>query len=298
MAAAAAAGLLLGLTPEQMHHALGIAGSQSAGLMAAQYGSMVKRFHAGKASQSGVYGALLARRGFTGILPLFESEYGGYWTTFSPKHDPQKLVAGLGEVWETAAVGMKPYSACGSTHTSIDLLTSMKREHGFAAEQVDSVRVLASTVTTEHVGWPYVPDSVTTAQMCLPYAAAVSITDGEAFIDQYTEARVRDEALVSLAERVKVTADPEIDAKGDSYRHFVKMEVRLRDGGILRDERNSAKGSASDPMSREEIEVKFRRLATTTLSPERALDLQAQVYGLDSLDDLRPVVANLAGGAR
>ena len=65
----------------------GIAGTQSAGLMAAQYGAMVKRMHAGRSSQSGLYGALLAERGFTGIEDVFESEYGGFCTTFSRSTD-------------------------------------------------------------------------------------------------------------------------------------------------------------------------------------------------------------------
>src|SRR5689334_18943876 len=80
-AAGAARGLRL--SPEQAVHALGIAGTQSAGLMAAQYGAMVKRMHAGRSSQSGLYGALLAQQDFTGIVDVFEAPYGGFCTTFS-----------------------------------------------------------------------------------------------------------------------------------------------------------------------------------------------------------------------
>ena len=87
-------------------HALGIAGTQSAGLMAAQYGAMVKRMHAGRASQSGLYGALLAKNGFTGIVDVFEAPYGGFCTTFSRSQDRfnlDELSAGLGERFETHA---------------------------------------------------------------------------------------------------------------------------------------------------------------------------------------------------
>ncbi|HEV3010474.1 MAG TPA: MmgE/PrpD family protein, partial [Burkholderiales bacterium] len=86
-AAGAAAARGLKLDPNKTVHALGIAGTQSAGLMAAQYGAMVKRMHAGRSSQSGLYGALLAERGFTGIEDVFESEYGGFCTTFSRSTD-------------------------------------------------------------------------------------------------------------------------------------------------------------------------------------------------------------------
>src|ERR1700722_14422616 len=85
--AASGAAAALRLSPEQAVHALGIAGTQSSGLMAAQYGAMVKRMHAGRAAQSGLYGALLAEAGFTGITNVFESEYGGFFNTFSPLRD-------------------------------------------------------------------------------------------------------------------------------------------------------------------------------------------------------------------
>ncbi len=85
--AAAGAAAALHLAPEQIVHALGIAATQSAGLMAAQYGAMVKRMHAGRSAQSGLYAALLAEAGFTGIVDPFESEYGGFCTTFSRSTD-------------------------------------------------------------------------------------------------------------------------------------------------------------------------------------------------------------------
>ena len=294
LGAAAACGSLLGLTPEQTQHALGIAGTQASGLMASQFGSMVKRFHAGRAAQSGVYAGLLARRGFTGILPLFESEYGGYLTTFSPRSDRTLLTAGLGETWETLAVGFKPYSTNGSCHTSIDALIEMKRQHSFGGDDVETVRVFASSATKEHVGWPYRPGSVTTAQMNLPYIAAVTITDGKAFVDQFTEERIRDERLVALAGRVDVTVDPDIDTRGDAFRHAIRIEVVLKDGRVLKDARDSAKGSAAHPMSRGEIEAKYATLAGRVLPDARAGRVRELVYGVDTLEDVRQLARELA----
>src|SRR5690349_3785770 len=100
--AAAGAARALRLGADRTVHALGIAGTQAAGLMAAQYGAMVKRMHAGRSSQSGLYGAVLAEQGFTGIVNVFESEYGGFCTTFSRSHDRFRLDAlteDLGTVW-------------------------------------------------------------------------------------------------------------------------------------------------------------------------------------------------------
>src|SRR5215216_58311 len=108
--AAAGAARGLGLDAEQTVHALGIAGTQAAGLMAAQYGAMVKRMHAGRSAQSGLYGALLAESGFTGIVDVFESPYGGFCTTFSRSHDRfnlEELTAGFGERFEIMNVALK-----------------------------------------------------------------------------------------------------------------------------------------------------------------------------------------------
>src|SRR5471032_2830691 len=133
--AAAGAARALALDVEQTVHALGIAGTQSAGLMAAQYGSMVKRMHAGRSSQSGLYGALLAQNGFTGIVDVFEAPYGGFCTT-------------------------------------LDALRDIRKRRPFALDELDHVVVHGSQVTVDHVGWPYKPEGLTSAQLNLPYCVA------------------------------------------------------------------------------------------------------------------------------
>ena len=123
-AAGAAAAKMLRLNPVKTIHALGIAGTQAAGLMAAQHASMVKRMHPGRSAQAGVYGALLAQKGFTGIEDVLEAPYGGFCSTFIDKPNLFHLTDRLGERFETLNVGFKPYPCCGSNHTSIDALTA------------------------------------------------------------------------------------------------------------------------------------------------------------------------------
>src|SRR5436190_22218129 len=121
----------LGLDAGKTVHALGIAGTQAAGLMAAQYGAMVKRMHAGRSSQSGLYGALFAEGGFTGILNVLESEYGGYCTTFSRSTDRfnlQELTAGLGSVWQPMGAAVKFSASVGSNHATHGALLAMRQE--------------------------------------------------------------------------------------------------------------------------------------------------------------------------
>ena len=103
--------------------------------MAAQYGAMVKRMHAGRAAQSGLYAALLARRGFTGITNVFESAYGGFCTTFSRSQDGfrlEALTAGLGSQFETLRASLKFYSCAATIHTALDALRNIQSQIGRA----------------------------------------------------------------------------------------------------------------------------------------------------------------------
>jgi aconitate decarboxylase len=290
LGAAAAAGSILRLDATAMQHCLGIAGTQSGGLMAAQYASMVKRFHAGRAAQSGLYAACLAANCYTGITDLFEAEYGGYCTTFSPLHELAPLSSGLGTVWETLAVGFKPYSTNGSCHPSIDILLEMYRD-GLRAADVDHIEISASTATCKHVGWPYVPGAVTTAQMNLGYIVAVTLTDGDAFVDQFTEERIVDPVLAEFAHRVHVHADSTIDAQGDGYRHATLLAVYRKDGVVLRAERHKARGSAALPMTRAEVRDKYRKLAVKALTPAQAEHLEHVLTHLADATELSELIS-------
>ena len=190
--AAAASGRLLKLNPLQMQHALGIAGTQAAGLMAAQYAAMVKRMHAGRAAQSGVYGALLAQRGLTGITNILEADYGGYCTVMAEKADMTLLTRDLGERFETAVVGFKPYAAGGSTHTAHEAVKEIMAENGLHAEMIDKITVRTTTATYHHTNWQYRPEGVTAAQMNMQYVVAVTALEGTIFIDQFSEEKVKD----------------------------------------------------------------------------------------------------------
>jgi aconitate decarboxylase len=292
--AAASAGRMLGLDPPALLHAIGTAGSHSSGLMAAQFSSMVKRLHAGHAAWSGVMSALLAARGFLGIDDLLENDYGGYLSTFSPKADVDLILAGLGEDWQLARVGFKPYSTNGSCHPTIDILLNMLAQ-GVRAESVERVVIHCSTATYKHVGWPYTPDTVTTAQMNLPYIVSVVLTDGDAFVDQFTPERISDPALVAFSRRVEVIPDPEIDAGGDPMRHATRVEVTLTDGRILRDSRTHAKGSAAHPLDASDVEAKFFKLAAKALPRDRAERVRDLVLTMETVDDLDTLQAALAG---
>jgi 2-methylcitrate dehydratase PrpD len=296
-AAAAAAARGLKLDAARTVHALGIAGTQACGLMAAQFGSMVKRMHAGRAAQSGLYAAEFADAGFTGIVNVFESEYGGFCTTFSRSADRfnlAELTAGFGSVWQTMNVALKFYSCVGSNHSTLDAISELRAERPFGAGDVDTIVVYASQATVSHVGWKYVPQGFTAAQLNLAYCVATLLIDGEVFVDQFTVSKLADPARMALADKVSVRQDPAITARGAKYRQMVRVEITLNDGTVLKRTREVSRAKESfAPESA--IVKKFETLAAKVLPPGRIGELRDAVLGLEELADASRLAVLLAG---
>jgi aconitate decarboxylase len=287
--AASGAARILRLTPGQTQNAIGIAGSLACGLMAAQYGAMIKRGHAGNAAQVGVRAGLLAAQDFTGIEAIFEEPYGGFLSTFADEWNIEEVSAELGSRWETVNVGFKPYSSCGSTHSTVGLVLDLQRQHGFTADEVTHVHVDASTATRDHVGWQYEPDETITAQMNLSFASSVALIDGECFVDQFADDRLRDPRIIELARKFEVQTDPAVDAKGRIARHEVTITIDLADGRRISGHAEAAPGSARFPLAAEQVRAKFMNLASRRVGAEVAEELMGLVDGLPELPDLSPL---------
>ena len=295
--AASGAARALKLDVDRTVHALGIAGTQAAGLMAAQYGAMVKRMHAGRSSQSGLYGALFAEAGFTGIVNVLESEYGGYCTTFSRSTDRfnlKELTAGFGEVWQTMGVALKFYACVGSNHTTLDALRDMKSERAYAKDDVQKIVVRGSQVTMDHVGWKYVPQGLTSAQLNLPYCVGTYLIEGDVSAEHFTEDKVADPDRMRYGELVEVHHDDEITKKGAKYRHMVKVELHLKDGTRMERTVESARGSEYKFASEADIVEKFEKLAGKALPKSQVEQLRDAMLGLDKLADATQIARLLA----
>jgi 2-methylcitrate dehydratase PrpD len=295
--AASGAAAALGLSSDQTVHALGIAGTQSAGLMAAQYGAMVKRMHAGRAAQSGLYGALLAESGFTGIVDVFESPYGGFCSTFSRSNDRynlDELSWELGQEWETKRISLKFYSCVGSNHTTLDAIRDMQAGTPFGPDDIAAIVVYGSHVTVEHVGWPYEPQGLTSAQLNLPFCVATLLLEGDVFVDQFTDDVVGDKRRIELSKKVSVVHDPAITERGSNYRHMVRVEVHLKNGKKLERTVAAPRGSETSFASEADIVQKFKKLATHTMSDTRADDVVNVVLGAEKLKRAEQIAEALA----
>jgi aconitate decarboxylase len=296
--AAAGAARALGLDVDRTVHALGIAGTQAAGLMAAQYGAMVKRMHAGRSSQSGLYGALFAEKGLTGIVNVLESPYGGFCTTFSrsqDRFDLEALTAGFGEVWQTMGIALKFYSCVGSNHSTLDAIRALQAERPFGAEDVERILVHGSQVTMDHVGWKYEPQGLTSAQLNLPYCVATWLLDGDCFVDQFTEDKVADPERMRIAEKVHVAHDAEITAKGSKFRHMVRVEVFLKDGTRLERVVQAGRGNEKDFATQADIVEKFEKLSRHVMSAGKVERIRDFILDLENQKDAGELGRLLAG---
>jgi 2-methylcitrate dehydratase PrpD len=210
--AAAASAALMKLNTEECAWALGLAGTQGAGLWAFNAdGTMSKRLHAGKAAHSGVLAAELAQLGFTGPTQIYEYADGGVLKAFSDASDAAPLTAGLGSVYHLDTSSIKPYSCCGSTHSYIDAALALRKKIGAPWNTRLPVRVGTSKVVDVQCGFDYAPSSALNAQMSLRYVVAAALIDGQVLPAQFSDAKMTDPALTTLSNHLQLVADPELD---------------------------------------------------------------------------------------
>lgn len=295
--AAVTAGHLLKMSAEQMQHAMGIAGSLGAGLMAAQEGAMVKRLHAGRAAQGGMYAALLAQKGFTGIADIVEAGYGGFLSTLARTPDPARLLAGLGTDWEVAKVGFKMYPNVTSIHAALDALRAALVEERLSAADIESIDIGCGHMTFVHTAWDYRPAGVTAAQMNMFYGIAVMALRGDVSVGDYTEATIADPQVLSFIPRIKVAVDDGIEGMGAAFRHAARIAVHTTGGRTVKREVLNRRGSPENAVTREDVERKFAANLAGLLEPKDIDRLKTLALTLDTLANADDIL-RILGPAR
>jgi 2-methylcitrate dehydratase PrpD len=269
--AAAACASLLGLDAEQTAWALGLAGTQGAGLWAFNAdGTMSKRFHAGKAAHSGVMAAELAASGFTGPTYIYEFEDGGVLKAFSDASDVAPLTRDLGRVYHLDENVIKPYSCCGSTHAYVDAALALRRKLGAPWDSARPVRVGTSKVVDVQCGFDYTPSSALNAQMSLRYIVAAALIEGQALPPQFSDEKIADPKIVTLARKLELVPDPELDKLYPA--NFAGWVAALHQGEWVRVDIRNPTGSSEAPIDANGITEKFRGI-----NPELPVDAIAKV---------------------
>jgi 2-methylcitrate dehydratase PrpD len=300
-AAAAAAGRLFKLSEDQLVHAFGICGSQAAGII--EYltdGSWTKRLHPGWAAHAGVTAVLLARAGFTGPETVLEGGHGLY-AAFAGGHDPARLdalLATLGRAWELEQLTLKPYP-CGSiAQPYMDCAARLRAERGVAAERIVAIRCRTAAGPVPRLWEPlaakHAPPNGYAAKFSLPYLLASILVRGRAGLAEFTDAAVREGEVLRVARLVTY----ELDASIDYPRQFVgDVEVTLADGRVLREKQDRPRGGPDAPLTRAEIETKFRGNAALALPAGQVERVIAAVDGLAGGGPPAELLAALAAPA-
>ena len=284
--AVGAAGRLLGLDESQMIQALGIAGTQAAGVREV-FGSMSKPFHAGRSAQSGVLAGLLARRGFTSTREILEGRR-GFAAVLSTASDMEQITDALGERWELPNNGLKPYSCGVVSHPLIDAMITLRNTHGVAADDVESVSARVHPLVLELMDRPN-PRVGLEGKFSHQHSMAVGLIDGGAFPEQYTDERVLDPAVAALRDKIRATVDASVAEDA------AEVTVTLRDGRSITESVAHATGAPENPMTDAQLENKFRTLANRVLSQSQADELLAALWALDTADDVTGVMALTQG---
>lgn len=290
-AAALVAGRLLGLNREQLVGALGIAGSQAAGIF--EYladGASVKQLHPGLAAHSGLVAVHLAAGGFRGPRSVFEGRFGLYRAFAGEgEYDLERVAADLGQVWHTLSMSFKPYPCCHFNHAFIDCARAI-RERGVEAHAIEQVTCLGPSEIMPIVcePWPRKlrPASGYDARFSLPYAVAAAFVHGRVGHGTFTDAAVQDAAVLGLADRTQYVVDPE-SGFPETFPGWIR--VRTRDGRVWEQRQAANRGGPKNPMSGDEIREKFMDNARLRLSPEaagRLADAILQIERYERVDRL------------
>ena len=297
-----AAGTLMGLSPQALTMAQGIALSMAAGsLEFLEDGAWTKRMHPGWAAQAGITAAALGREGFVGPTRAYEGRFGVFNSYLQGGLEDDRwgrATAGLGSIWETTAIAVKPLPACHFTHACADAAMILARQHQFKIDDIVRIKALVPAEVVKTVCEPVAnkrrPANAYDAQFSIPYLVAASLIRGRFTLAELEPEALNDETILRVCDLV----DYEVDPRSTFPRHYTgDVQISLRDGRVLMHREAMNRGCADRPLSNAEIIEKFTGNARMRLSARQASEVQEAVLGLDRADDVRPVIDRICQAA-
>ncbi|WP_241073009.1 MmgE/PrpD family protein [Achromobacter insuavis] len=273
LAAAAATGRLLGLSPAAMLDAFGSAGTQAAGLWEfLRDAADSKQLHTARAAANGIAAAYLAQAGFTGARHILEGPQ-GMAAGMSTDADPARLTDRLGTRWALAETSFKFHASCRHTHPAADALQQVLREHKLAESDIERVVAHVHQGALDVLGPVVDPRTVHQSKFSMGTVLGLIARQGRAGLPEF-DAALDDPAVADFRGRVTMELDPEVDG-AYPQRWIGKVTVHTRDGRVLHGRVDEPKGDPGNTLSRGEIEAK-------TLSLGRYADAatEAELRGL------------------
>lgn len=290
--AAVAVGRLLGFDQETLTHAMGIAGSCSAGLLEfAWSGADTKRLHLGRASQLGLESALLAQKGFHGPATVLEGRY-GYYNAFSLPPRLDRLLDGLGEKWAIQPPSLKSYGTHVTHQAVVQAIQEFKQEHRLDPLTITRVAIRGDPHIMDERHAVRQPETVMGGQYSLPFTTAVALTRDLANPLVYNDETVWDPMVRDLAQRVELIP---VEDAGHAESGLYPAEVLLEcDGHSYTLTTKPHKGSPHNPFTWEEVCDKFRRFTAPLISARQVAAIIEAVGHVEQVGDIAEVAQALA----
>lgn len=290
--AAVAAGKLLDLNTEGMVHALGIAGTQAAGIFAfIENRDMTKDFHPGKAAMNGGLAALLAQGDFTGSSRIFESEK-GFCKIYSDGYDLEKLTKGLGKGFELMEVQFKPYSGCRGGLAGVCAILELREKHNLSKDNVKKITVRLFPICYWLVNDPspwgkgyYGP------RFSMQFNAAFTLEEGKPGLmriiadENYALKKLEDPEFKDLMKKVEVVSDKTLESDWHDKESTI-VEIETIDGENYSTCMDYCLGDPENPMSWEQLYEKYQILASRILSKDKVEKIIQKVKRLEKMDDI------------
>jgi 2-methylcitrate dehydratase PrpD len=245
---------------------------------------MTKRFHPGKASETGLSAALLAQFGMSGPRQVLEAEWGGFYSTYGRGiATPEATLKGLGTEFRIARSGMKPYACCRGLHATLDALFEVMREAGADSAAIERMVVHGNEQNRVQFDRPNI-GTLLDAQFSFQYALAVGAASGRATLDQFMPFRDHEPEVRRLMSVTEVAADREMPAGT-----YPPLEVRFKDGRSIERHVKFAKGAPENPLTDDELRYKAVSQIEPVLGERRCNALLARVASLEECRDFREV---------
>jgi 2-methylcitrate dehydratase PrpD len=293
IAAAAATGRLLELSPARMRDALGSAGTQAAGLWEfLRDAADSKQLHTAKAASDGLLAAYLAQSGFTGAKNILEGPQ-GMAAGMSTDADPAKLTDGLGQRWAVLEVSFKYHACCRHTHPAADALLLAMREHGVTADCIKRVTTHVHQGAIDVLGPVDEPQTVHQAKFSMGTVLGLIAVFGRAGLREF-EDRFADARVTAFRKKVAMKLDAEVD-QAYPLRWIGKVTVETTDGRVINARVDEPKGDPGNTLSRCELEEKAVGLAAFTAAATPA-EMESVLARIRNLENESPINSFLGPG--
>lgn len=282
LGAAAAASHALKLDQQKTVWALGLAATQSAGLVES-LGTMAKSVSIGSAARNGLWSALLAKQGFDGPAAPIEGMQ-GFLAVMADAPDLTALTAGLGEGWQLARNTYKPYPCGVVINPVVDACLLWRAGASATVDDIDAIVVTGNPLLLQRADRP----SITTgreAQVSAQHAVAATLLRGKPGLAEFSDQCVRDPAVMALRAKVSLTSAPTLGVDA------AQLTFKLRGGKERMVSVDDARGSLSRPLSDAELEAKFEELTAPKLAPDARKALVEAIWTLDRAEDAAGLLA-------